>query len=517
MARYTRSNAWNQGGTFDNPDLLWYAKGVGAMMALPLNDRNSWWFFAAIHGQYLPGTRNQRAAFPGWQFIPPVPSVPTSPLPTAADIKSFWDQCQHQSWYFAPWHRGYLIALEGQLRKAIVSLGGPETWALPYWNYLGPKTEYEIPPAFTQATLPDGKTTNPLFVTARYGPRGTGEIFVEIPPVSGDCLNNTVYTGSNPSTPSPGFGGPQTGFNHGRGFNGNLEDNPHNHVHDDVGGNAPVGRTTGLMADPGLAALDPVFYVHHANIDRMWAVWNGKGNANPNTSDWLDGPAAAGGRPFVMPMADGSVWTYTPDEVDDLGKTDYTYDDLQTAAATPTRSSLAIRLHTLGGPEMAGHAPDQEKNRDTVSDSELVGSHDGGLLIRSSGARAQVKLDANVRSRLSNSLKTASLQAPPDRAYLQLENVRGAYDAHKLQVYVNGQLAGTLALFGLGRASEQDTEHGGDGLSFVLDVSALIDRLYIEDALATDSLDVRIQPSHPVDANDPISVGRISLYRESHK
>lgn len=515
MARYTRSNAWNQGGTFDNPDLLWYAKGVGAMMALPLNDRNSWWFFAAIHGQYLPGTPNQQSGFPGWQAIPPVPAVPTTPLPSGSDIKSFWDQCQHQSWYFPPWHRGYLIALEGHLRKAIIALGGPASWALPYWNYLGPDTQYEIPPAFTQATLPDGKTPNPLFVTARYGPNNNGDIFIPVPPVSGACMNNTVYTGSNADTPRPGFGGPQTGFSHDGQVSGNLENNPHNMVHVDVGGNAPNGQTWGLMADPGIAALDPVFYLHHANIDRMWAAWNAKGNANPSSAAWLKGPAAAGERPFVMPMADGSTWVYTPADVDDLGKTDYTYDDLQAAAPAAARAPLAIRLHKLGAPDMAGRASDQDK--DTATASELVGSHDGSLMIRSSGARAQVKLDAGVRSKLSDSLKTASLDAPPDRAYLQLENVRGARDAQKLQVYVNEQLAGTVALFGLRRASAQNAEHAGNGLSFELDVTALIDSLYVENALATDALDVRIQPSNAVDADAPISVGRISLYRESHK
>jgi tyrosinase len=128
-----------------------------------------------------------------------------------------------------------------------------------------------------------------------------------------------------------------------------------------------------------------------------------------------------------------------------------------------------------------------------------------------------VKLDAGVRSKLSDSLKTASLDAPPDRAYLQLENVRGARDAQKLQVYVNEQLAGTVAPFGLRRASAQNAEHAGNGLSFELDVTALIDSLYVENALATDALDVRIQPSNAVNADEPISVGRISLYRESHK
>ena len=66
------------------------------------------------------------------------------------------------------------------------------------------------------------------------------------------------------------------------GPSGNLESNPHNQVHVDVGGNSPDGQTWGLMSDPGIAALDPIFYLHHCNIDRMWAAWNA--NGNPNTT-----------------------------------------------------------------------------------------------------------------------------------------------------------------------------------------------------------------------------------------
>lgn len=52
MATYTRANAWNNGGTFANQDLLWYARGVKAMKqkASDLFDRNGWRFYAAIHG-----------------------------------------------------------------------------------------------------------------------------------------------------------------------------------------------------------------------------------------------------------------------------------------------------------------------------------------------------------------------------------------------------------------------------------------------------------------------------------
>ena len=51
MAKFTRASAWNKGGTFDNPDLLWYARGVGVMQSRKLDDPTSWWFFGAIHGE----------------------------------------------------------------------------------------------------------------------------------------------------------------------------------------------------------------------------------------------------------------------------------------------------------------------------------------------------------------------------------------------------------------------------------------------------------------------------------
>src|SRR5215475_5908282 len=86
MAQYRRSNAWNNAGTFDNPDLLWYAKGVGAMMARQLSDPLSWWFFAAIHGEYVSVT-----GFPGWGDLPAPPQVPTSPVPTSGVQTQFWN------------------------------------------------------------------------------------------------------------------------------------------------------------------------------------------------------------------------------------------------------------------------------------------------------------------------------------------------------------------------------------------------------------------------------------------
>jgi tyrosinase len=519
MATYTRRNAWNEGGTFANQDLLWYAVGVGEMQLRPLDDPNSWWFFAAIHGEYVnPNTPwyTTPPQFPDWGFIPGPPQVPTTPLPSQNLQDLYWDQCQHQSWYFTPWHRGYLLALEAQIRAAVVSVGGPSDWALPYWNYFGPDDEYKIPPAFAQPTLLDGTTPNPLYVFARYGPRRDSDVYVPIPPVSETCESNTIYTGTNADTPLPGFGGPSTGFSHDGETSGNLESNPHNLVHRYVGGNAPDNQTYGLMADPGIAALDPIFYLHHSNIDRMWAAWNANGNSNPADLNWLSGPVAVGEREFAMPMPDGSSWVYTPADVNSLDQLDYTYDDLTAAVSPQPANRLAQRLKKLGAaPAAANIAPGAVM--DSGDNAELVGANQGALQIKSSGARATVKLDSDVRGKVSASLAEASETTLPDHVYLKLENVRGTRDSYVLNISVNQQRAGSVALFGLRRATMKDGQHGGSGLTFVLDITNIVDNLFLDNTLDLDSLDVRIVPDDAVPDSEEITVGRVGVYRQGHR
>jgi tyrosinase len=512
MTSYTRNNAWNNGGTFANADLLWYAKGVGAMQSLTLDNPNSWWFFAAIHGEYITG----ETSFPGWGFIPAPPQVPATPLPSQSLQDLYWDQCQHQTWYFTPWHRGYLIALEKQIRAVVVSLGGPPNWALPYWNYFGLNNAYEIPPAFTQPTLPDG-TPNALYVEARYGPNNDFNIFVPIPPVSETCQTNTIFTGNNAVTPPPGYGGPDTGFSHSGETSGNLESNPHNQVHVYVGGNAPDNQTYGLMSDPGIAALDPIFYLHHSNIDRMWAAWDASRNTNPTDPNWTNGPAATGGRKFAMPFPDGSSWVYTPADVNSLSQLDYTYDDLAAPvlAQAQAANAIASRLIKLGVAPAAAKKV-QGANMTIGASQELLGSHDTSLQIKSSGARATVKLDSAVRAKVSASLLQASQTNLPDHVYLKLENVRGTRDSYILNVSVNQQRAGAISLFGVRRATLKDGQHGGGGLTFVLEITSIIDNLHLNNALDTDSLDVRIVPNNAVPESEKITIGRVAVYRQEN-
>jgi len=114
-----RKNVWGLGGDWADP-ILWYARGVKAMKARGLNQRTSWKFYGAIHG----------IDQPLWTQLGLLSNA--DEMPPQADIDAYWSECQHGSWFFLPWHRGYLIAFEGIVRDAIVKLGGPADWALPY-------------------------------------------------------------------------------------------------------------------------------------------------------------------------------------------------------------------------------------------------------------------------------------------------------------------------------------------------------------------------------------------------
>ena len=292
-------------------------------------------------------------------------------------------------------------------------------------------------------------------------------------------------------------------------------------AHTQIGGNKNQNsKFPGLMSQVERAALDPIFYLHHGNIDRMWAAWNISGeNNNPTNSKWLEGPAANGHRwEFVMPMPDGTDWVFTPEDVADIDKLGYTYEELD-LTTPPTQllpkraeKALAHRLDKLGVSRLA--ATEMGNMETKRSDFELVGANAGTLPIKSSGARAKVRLEPEVRRKVSASLR-GEAGSIPDQVYLRLENVQGTYEANILRIFVNEQAVETVSLFGLGPASLKDGEHGGGGLTFLMNITAIIDDLHLDGALEADSLDVTIQPDYAVPDAEKLSVERISVYRQS--
>ncbi len=131
---FVRREVW--GLTPEDPIISGYAKAVKVLQARPASDPTSWAYQAAIHG--------------------------TEAKPNQA----LWNQCQHGTWFFLPWHRMFLYHFEEIVRAAVIEAGGPADWALPYWNY-GLDGKYAtLPHAFRKPQSANGEA-NPLYVSRR--------------------------------------------------------------------------------------------------------------------------------------------------------------------------------------------------------------------------------------------------------------------------------------------------------------------------------------------------------------
>lgn len=159
--------------------------------------------------------------------------------------------CQHHNppgsySLFLPWHRAYLYVFERAMRDQV-----PEAM-VPWWNWTSPASRTRgIPTAFAQRTV--GGQPNPLFQAP-------------VPPVAriaGRPRRTTRQPGSPGELPTPQLIDQILSLGDFRDFSEQLED-----VHDGIHG--WVGGTMGIIA---WAAYDPIFWSHHAMIDRLWAIW----------------------------------------------------------------------------------------------------------------------------------------------------------------------------------------------------------------------------------------------------
>ncbi|MDF0653170.1 MAG: tyrosinase family protein, partial [Nitrospira sp.] len=229
--------------TFTEADLNALRHGIEVMQSRPETDPTSWVYQANIHGTF---------------------DVPT---------REAWNSCQHGSWYFLAWHRMYLYYFERILRKAS---GNPEL-ALPYWDYSDPgdPNARQIPPPYRE---PADASGNRLFVTDRSSVMNAGGL-LPASAVQLFALSRTNF--SSPAGSSLSFGGQRSGPGHALGPHSQFESTPHDAVHVNIGG---------WMGSFELAARDPVFWLHHTNIDRLWEVWLAQGNGRSNPTPGQDDP-----------------------------------------------------------------------------------------------------------------------------------------------------------------------------------------------------------------------------------
>ncbi|PWB35438.1 tyrosinase [Pseudomonas sp. SDI] len=495
--------------------LLWYAKAIQKLQTRPITDPTSWRFLAGIHGF------NKLS----WEVDGYLKPGEALPAPQVREI--YWDQCQHSTWFFLPWHRPYVLSFEQIVRAAVEELGGPKDWALPYWDYCDYKERPEVltlPPAFYDKTLPDG-TPNPLAlpVRLRYGILQDGVINLRKDKVDPEnALNEPEYTGEDSAI--PGFGGLTTGFNHDDGTFGLLENQPHNQVHLEVGGtngkNGPL-QHVGLMYDPDKAALDPVFWLHHANVDRLWQVWLDRNpeHKNPTTDEFVFGPPSDG-RKFVLPQVNGESQVWKVGEVLDTKALGYIYENTTEPGLRGAAEARAV-----------GSARSFAAMKAPVT--ELIGANTGELRVIGNHVETPLRVDKAGAAKVIGQLQSYNLlsagenaaPAAPERVFVKLENIRGDVAGATLDVYINLPAgataaqhpelrAGSVALFGLKQASEVDSAHGGAGVGAALEITDIVNQLNLNDPQDLDQLKVSIVPTQTLTAEDGIKIGRITLHRK---
>jgi Common central domain of tyrosinase len=259
-------------------------KGVNAMKQRKPSDPLSWFYQAAIHG-----VTDEKIA----QAVKDDPNVGN------VNIKKYWNQCPHMgqnSANFLPWHRAHTFYFERILRMHAER----EDFSLPYWNYCDPTNDRKFPKIYGIQYLDgdlnnnDPANINPLWDEERdfYFTTYQHPLTDKLPvlALTDQAIDATA------AIESPVFFGEteQTGFGGGiadddPSTRGLLESSPHDQIHRAIGG--IVGSHSGDMATPPTAAFDPVFSVHHANVDWLWVQWScmsGKSWGKLPSATWLD-------------------------------------------------------------------------------------------------------------------------------------------------------------------------------------------------------------------------------------
>lgn len=314
-----------------------YKKAIRAMLKLPPSDPRNWYRHALVHTI----------------------------------------DCPHGNWWFPIWHRGYI----GWFEQVCRDLSGDPDFALFYWDWTAlpeiPAVMFEdvlnpSDPAyiatleefrrqfdpeidkmwkgFSQAQIGQllnrglrfpadlnfdiGYPQGPMFFP-RAQARG---IKADKPhldaPTSKAVSLSTLLDALGPRDYLT-FGSPKTFFHSGLTGFGVMEGQPHNKVHNNTGGiittyknGKPVTVDLGGFMQSNLSPVDPLFFLHHANIDRIWDLWTRKQQAQgypiypegPDYNQWISEPFLFFTGVDGRPVAGNTAGAYQT-----IGQFDYDY------------------------------------------------------------------------------------------------------------------------------------------------------------------------------------------------
>jgi tyrosinase len=295
-----------------------------------------------------------------WAFQRAIHATP------AATANPLHNQCEHGSLWFFAWHRAYIFRFEAILRKA----SGDPNLTLPYWDWTNNRS---LPSSFRQPMV--GGVANSLFHASRSPQMNAGALLPTSVVVTdrSNVLDEISYAA----------------------FNGGFDESPHGAIHVLVGGN------TGDLSFVPRAALDPIFYLHHCNVDRNWDIWlnMGGGRQNPTDATFLE-------KEYSLADENGATVTFKVKDNLTSAQLGYAYDD---TANPPTPGPLESIDGTM--PELV-----------QLATSDVPGLEGSGGEIPLGLEPKEVKLTLNdgAAVAIDSSLESAAGMAP---VFIEIDDV----------------------------------------------------------------------------------------------
>jgi hypothetical protein len=352
------------------------------------------------------------------------------------------DFCPHGNWFFLPWHRAYLLYYEEVCRQA----SGNPNFVLPYWDWT---TAPRLPAQFWGAN-------NPLMDNTRQNrPNSVADpAFVGQSVIAG---RNGILRITDFLTFASGVATQQRQ----NSTTGRLEATPHNYIHGTF-----VRGNMATFTSP----LDPIFWSHHANLDRLWTEWVRR-NPNRTTNDprWLN---------FTL-----------------LG-----FDSIRPAGQPVLRVRDTLSTHTLGYRyDTQPATPTALTPLASVQESAEPGLRAEATVGRTASATEPLTADSRVPDALRNRIRNLSAAAAsPTRLRLSLE-VKAPEDlSTAVRVFLNSSnpgantplddptFVGAFSFFGQDHAS-----HTGASSTFTFDVTETVRNL-VRARLNQDESTVRV-------------------------
>jgi tyrosinase len=174
---------------------------------------------------------------------------------------------------FLPWHRAFLLDLERELQRIDPSV------ALPYWRFDRP-----APRLFSRDFM---GVADPVTGVVRFGAANPLQFWTTdgtpgiVRRPRFDPQTQPINAFDEATTLA--LGGPDHLYS---GFR-RMEANPHGPAHSSF---------TGYIASLGTAARDPLFFLLHANVDRLWARWQWiRRRFDPRSTSTFSRPGSASG------------------------------------------------------------------------------------------------------------------------------------------------------------------------------------------------------------------------------